>query len=237
MRPRTRNPAVSRGFINIFRYLELLISLEVKKQKQKKREFHLLLAYILIRLGLPHASYFPYDTLEAKVALPQRFESKDKKDSHSGRVTVPKESPTPDVTRKIDLTTALQYGTAEGYPPLSTFLRSFTRDHLHPNVPYVGGPEVVLTCGSTDGFAKAIEAFTNIWNPDRDWIQQREGVLCEEFAYMNAIQTVSPRGLNIAGVVMDGQGMLASGKGGLQDVLENWDFRRGRRPHLMYTVS
>lgn len=186
---------------------------------------------------MPHASYFPYDTLEAKVALPQRFESKDKKDSHSGRVIVPKESPTPDVTRKIDLTTALQYGTAEGYPPLSTFLRSFTRDHLHPNVPYVGGPEVVLTCGSTDGFAKAIEAFTNIWNPDRDWIQQREGVLCEEFAYMNAIQTVSPRGLNVAGVVMDGQGMLASGKGGLQDVLENWDFRRGRRPHLMYTVS
>ncbi|KAF4765652.1 hypothetical protein HAV15_003798 [Penicillium sp. str.  len=187
--------------------------------------------------GLPHASYFPYDTLEAKVALPQRFEAKDKKDTHSGRVTVPKESPTADVTRKIDLTTALQYGTAEGYPPLTTFLRSFTRDHLHPNVPYVGGPEVVLTCGSTDGFSKAIEAFTNIWNPDRDWIQQREGVLCEEFAYMNAIQTVSPRGLNVAGVVMDGQGMLASGKGGLQDVLENWDFRRGRRPHLMYTVS
>lgn len=186
---------------------------------------------------MPHASYFPYDTLEAKVALPQRFESKDTKDSHSGRVTVPKESPIPDLTRKIDLTTALQYGTAEGYPPLTTFLRSFTRDHLHPNVPYVGGPEVLLTCGSTDGLSKAIEAFTNIWNPDRDWIQQREGVLCEEFAYMNAIQTVSPRGLNVVGVVMDGQGMLARGKRGLQDVLENWDFRRGRRPHLMYTVS
>ena len=185
---------------------------------------------------MPHASYFPYDTLEAKVALPQRFKSNDTTNTNSVRVTVPKESHTKDLTRKIDLTTALQYGTAEGYPPLNTFLRSFARDHLHPNVPYAGGPEVLLTCGSTDGFAKAIEAFTNIWNPDRDWIQQREGVLCEEFAYMNAIQTVLPRGLNITGVVMDGQGMLASGKGGLQDVLENWDFRLGRRPHLMYTV-
>ncbi|CAG7923095.1 unnamed protein product [Penicillium olsonii] len=183
--------------------------------------------------GLPHASYFPYDTLEAKVALPERLESKE---ASSKRVSVPKESKTKDVQRKIDLTTALQYGTAEGYPPLNAFLRSFARDHLHPNVPYAGGPEVILTCGSTDGFSKAVEAFTNIWNPDRDWIQQREGVLCEEFTYMNAIQTVQPRGLNVATVAMDGQGMLASGEGGLQHVLENWDFRRGRRPHLMYTV-
>jgi hypothetical protein len=25
-------------------------------------------------LGLPHSSFFPYDTLEAKVALPEQFE-------------------------------------------------------------------------------------------------------------------------------------------------------------------
>jgi DNA-binding transcriptional MocR family regulator len=191
---------------------------------------------VLTTTGLPHASYFPYDTLEAKVARPQRLNSAKDKDAHSVQVTVPKEDNTTDLTRKIDLTTALQYGTAEGIPPLRNFLRSFVRDHLHPNVPYDGGPEILLSCGSTDGFSKTIEAFTNIWNPDRDWIQQREGVLCEEFAYMNAIQTVLPRGLNVAGVAMDGQGMLASGKGGLRDVLENWDFRKGRRPHLMYTV-
>jgi DNA-binding transcriptional MocR family regulator len=220
---------VSRISINISKYPELPISLEVHIKT------YICICIILTLLGLPHASYFPYDTLEAKVALPQRFQSNDK-NPHSVRVTVPKEDHTKDLARKIDLTTALQYGTAGGYPPLSNFLRSFARDHLHPNVPYRDGPEVLLTCGSTDGFAKAIEAFTNIWNPDRDWIQQREGVLCEEFAYMNAIQTVAPRGLNVAGVVMDGQGMLASGKGGLQDVLENWDFRLGRRPHLMYTV-
>lgn len=118
-----------------------------------------------------------------------------------------------------------------------SFLRQFTRDHLHPNAPYAGGPEIIMSCGNTDGFAKAVELFTNVWNPARDWIQQREGVLCEEFTYMNAIQTIRPRGLNVVGVAMDGQGMCAAGPGGLADVLENWDFRRGRRPHLMYTVT
>lgn len=196
--------------------------------------------------GLPNPSYFPYDTLEAQVALPQRFQSRNSDPGNdalradhpaSGRLTVPKESHSGNLQKKIDLTTALQYGTAEGYPPLLAFVRRFTRDHLHPNVAYAGGPEVVLDCGSTDGFSKAVEAFTNVWNPARDWVRQREGVLCEEFAYMNAIQTVRPRGLSIVGVAMDAQGMRVSGKGGLADVLDNWDFRKGRRPHLMYTVT
>ncbi|KAJ5573735.1 uncharacterized protein N7459_008162 [Penicillium hispanicum] len=187
--------------------------------------------------GLPHPSYFPYDTLEATVARPRRLQPISAGDSKAERVTVPKQSPAGDPVRKIDLSTGLQYGTAQGYPPLYSFLRQFAREHLHPNVPYAEGPEVVLSCGNTDGFSKTVELFTNIWNPDRDWIQQREGVLCEEFAYMNAIQTVRPRGLNVVAVAMDGQGMRASGEGGLADVLENWDFRRGRRPHLMYTVT
>lgn len=54
---------------------------------------------------------------------------------------------------------------------------------------------------------------------------------------MNAIQTATPRGLNIVPIAIDDEGMMAKGKGGLEDVLENWDFSRGRRPHLMYTVT
>lgn len=194
--------------------------------------------------GLPNPSYFPYDTLEAEVAHPERFNPRTSQedapasaDPLSGRLKVPKESQTANLQKRIDLMTALQYGTADGYPPLISFLRKFTRDHLHPNVPYAGGPDIVLDCGSTDGFCKAIEAFTNVWNPERNWVRQREGVLCEEFAYMNAIQTAKPRGLNIVGVAMDAQGMRVSGKGGLADVLDNWDFRVGRRPHVLYTVT
>ncbi|KAL2826011.1 pyridoxal phosphate-dependent transferase [Aspergillus cavernicola] len=191
--------------------------------------------------GLPNASYFPYDTLEASVARPQRFPTvpggkKAKGPEPADRVTVPKQSPSA-LQNKIDLTTALQYITAEGLPPLATFVNQFAREHLHPNVPYAGGPDTVLTTGATDGFSKAVEAFTNTWNPNRDWVHLRQGVLCEEFVYMNAIQTVQPRGLNVAPVAIDEEGMLPHGSGGLLDVLQNWDFRKGRRPHLMYTIT
>ena len=135
------------------------------------------------------------------------------------------------------MTTALQYGTAQGYPPLYTFLRQFTLENLHPNVPYKDGPEIILTCGSTDGFSKSLEALSNIWDEERDWIRERQGLLCEEFVYMNAIQAARPRGLNIVTVAIDDEGMTASGKGGLAEVLKNWDIRTGKRPHLMYTVT
>ena len=155
----------------------------------------------------------------------------------ASRVVVPHNSTETNVLRKIDLASALQYGTAQGYPPLYYFIRNFTREHLQPNVPYKDGAEIILTCGSTDGFAKTLEAFSNPWDESRDWLREREGLLCEEFAYMNAIQAARPRGLNIVPVTIDDEGMLASGKGGLRDVLENWDFKKGKRPHLMYTVT
>jgi DNA-binding transcriptional MocR family regulator len=94
-----------------------------------------------------------------------------------------------------------------------------------------------MTCGATDGFSKAVEAFTNPWDAKSGWISERQGILCEEFTYMNAIQTVKPRGVNIVPIAVDSEGMKASGKGGLADVLKNWDYARGRRPHLMYTVT
>lgn len=206
--------------------------------------------------GLPNASYFPYDTLEASVALPQRFvptpnkpidppgelptpdpSNSSSSSPQSARIVVPKASGTTDVLRKIDLKSALQYGTAQGYPPLYSFLRQFTRENLHPNVPYAGGPEIILTVGATDGFGKAIEALSNVWNEEKDCIRDREGLLCEEFAYMNAIQAARPRGLNIVPVAIDEEGMKASGEGGLEDVLKNWDPSKGKRPHLIYTVT
>ncbi|KAK2748512.1 hypothetical protein FQN57_000645 [Myotisia sp. PD_48] len=189
--------------------------------------------------GLPHVSSFPFDTLSATAAPPTRFgtASSSSQPARSTRITIPKESNNPDVSKKIDLSTALQYGAVEGYPPLFGFIRQFVRENLHPDVPYAGGPEVIMTCGSTDGFSKTIEALTNIWGQGKNRIMEREGILCEEFAYMNAIQTVRPRGLNVVPVAMDVDGMEIDGIHGLAHILENWDYRRGKRPHLLYTVS
>jgi DNA-binding transcriptional MocR family regulator len=152
-------------------------------------------------------------------------------------MTVPHTSAIANPLQKIDLSTALQYGTAQGYPPLYSFLRQFARENLHPNVPYLDGPDVILSCGNTDGFSKTIEALTNVWSEDRDWVGEREGILCEEFAYMSAMQSARPRGVQIVPVKIDMEGMLASGPGGLEDVLANWDEKRGKRPHLLYTVT
>ncbi|KAL9620264.1 MAG: hypothetical protein Q9160_005163 [Pyrenula sp. 1 TL-2023] len=205
--------------------------------------------------GLPNPSYFPYDTFEAKTAVPDRFKptpnqpidplpaEQKLKDVHlsdglsASRILVPHDSTAANPLKKIDLNTALQYGTAQGYPPLYTFIRQFTRKHLYPDFQYKDGPEVILTCGSTDGFSKAIEVFTNAWDEQKDWIREKEGLLCEEFAYGNALQAAKPRGLNIVPVKIDDEGMLAKGKGGLEDVLIHWDFNKGKRPHMMYTVT
>jgi DNA-binding transcriptional MocR family regulator len=78
---------------------------------------------------------------------------------------------------------------------------------------------------------------TNEWSEEKDWIRDRDGLLVEKYAYPNAVQTARPRGLNIVPVEIDDEGMCAEGKGGLRQVLEEWDFNLGRRPRVMYTVT
>jgi len=118
-----------------------------------------------------------------------------------------------------------------------SFVRQFTRENLHPNVPYEGGPEVVMTVGSTDGMSKSLELFTNIWVEGKSPVSERQGLLSEVFMYANVLSQALPRGLNIVPVEMDGEGMTTEGTGGLEDVLANWDESKGKRPHLMYTVT
>lgn len=217
--------------------------------------------------GLPNNYYFPFDTLEAKVARPDRWKPTPNKpvdpppddaelisrlsikqngtakkqssplDQPQDAIQVPHTSSEEDPLKKIDLSTALQYGQAQGYPPLYYFLREFTQKHLHPNCPYKGGPEVLLTVGNTDGWNKVLMTFTNEWSEEKDWIRDKDALLVEKFAYTQATQAAKPRGLSIVPVEIDDEGMVAEGPGGLREVLENWDFKKGRRPRLLYTVT
>ncbi|KAI4868301.1 aromatic amino acid aminotransferase [Hypoxylon rubiginosum] len=206
--------------------------------------------------GLPNAHLFPFDTLEAQIAQPNRWtpssnrpgaddevlSSKMTPISISGSTTashvvVPHDAPTSDVMRKIDLASALQYGQADGYPPLRSFIRQFARDCLHPNVPYRGGPEVIFTVGSTDGMSKALEVFTNIWIEGKNDIRDRPGMVTEIFMYSNVLSQAQPRGVQVVPIEMDEEGMAPHGPGSLEDVLANWDDSKGKRPHFMYTVT
>ncbi|KAF6808403.1 aromatic amino acid aminotransferase [Colletotrichum sojae] len=220
--------------------------------------------------GLPHSSLFPFDTLEAQAAKPERWEptpitgpetataeaafsapngaaalpvrsksssnanNKDKDVHASQHVTVPGTDPR-NPLRRIDVATALQYGTAEGYPPLRSFVRQFAREHLHPTVPYVGGPEVIMSCGSTDGFHKTLELLTDVW--DGEDVRKRQGMICEVFVYGQVLTQALPRGVQVAPVEMDDVGMVAYGPGGLEELLAGWDEEKGKRPHFIYTVT
>ena len=108
-------------------------------------------------------SLFPYHTPKASTTLVSCYESTPNRPTgslgdkgatevwRSSRVVVPKVSGASNVVHQIDTSSALQYGTARGYPPLGVFLRRFARDHLHPHAPYAAGPEIILTYSNTDG--------------------------------------------------------------------------------------
>lgn len=203
---------------------------------------------------MPNVQFFPFDTLEAQAAKPERWNptpnypdedltaklasaTLTSDPTAASHIAIPKARDESDPLKKIDLASALQYGTAQGYPPLHSWIRQFTRENLHPNVPYRGGPEVILTCGSTDGFSKTLDLFVNSWDPEVNDICDRPGLLCENFIYSNVLGQSLPRGVQVVTVKSDAGGMLATGPGGLEDVLSNWDDTKGKRPHLMYTVT
>ncbi|PWW72325.1 PLP-dependent transferase [Tuber magnatum] len=191
--------------------------------------------------GLPFPGYFPYDTLESAVSTSGRFppnliEQLNKppsKDSgapgtSSSHLIVPKFKPGGLPGASIDVATTLQYGQASGFAPLAEFVKDFSINHLHGGrIPYED-PEILLTCGNTDGLGKVMQMIA----------ERGDNMLVEEYTYPNAIQTADPYGVSTAPVKVDAEGMLAEGKGGLRDVLENWDHRKfGRRPRFMYTVT
>ena len=155
----------------------------------------------------------------------------------AAHLTVPKTLNESDPVKKLDLASALQYGQAQGYPPLLSWIQQFTRECLHPNVPYQAGPDVTLTVGSTDGFAKTLKLLVNPWSPEKDDIKERPGLLVETFVYGNVLNQAAPKGVQTVPVKADEGGMCTIGPGGLEDVLANWDESQGKRPHLMYTVT
>ncbi|KAM0243130.1 hypothetical protein ACHAP5_006849 [Fusarium lateritium] len=225
---------------------------------------------------MPNVKYFPFDTLEAQISNPDRWEPSpnypdqvepltqtlsshidttgrydnqtssktDEKppkapdyNATSSRIKIPKILNEPDPVKKVDLATALQYGLVTGYPPLQSFIKQFTTQVLYPNVPYEGGPDVILNNGGTDGFSKVLQLLVDPWYEGVHPVTERPGLLCETFVFGNILTQARPLGVNIVSIKIDDEGMVAEGPGGLREILENWDPEKGRRPHLLYTVT
>ncbi|KAK4502667.1 hypothetical protein PRZ48_006093 [Zasmidium cellare] len=185
--------------------------------------------------GLPCPSYFPFEKLEVSVLRPDSLghpSPPPPQHIHIPRSCKNAQNP----LRTIDLDTALQYGGAQGYPPLHAWLKKLTTSIYHPNIPYLGGADILINGGSADGLAKVYELLFNPWDEKLNSVEEREGLLAEEFVYAPPLAQLKPKDVNVVPVRMDGEGILPFGEGGLEDVLEHWDWKRGKRPHVLYTI-
>ncbi|GAA5856155.1 hypothetical protein JCM8547_003007 [Rhodosporidiobolus lusitaniae] len=188
---------------------------------------------LILAGGLPPPEYFPFETISATTLAKNSFKTSDpsfgawllsflpgagKKKTDAWDIPKYAAQPT-----QIQLSSALQYGTAAGLPPLATFVYDFTRRVFQPAY---ADFHTVLNAGSTDAWGKIA---TTLAEPG-------DGVLCEEWSYPSAMATVWPNGLRPVPLKMDGEGMTPEG---LEALLANWNpEERGemRRPRLMYTI-
>lgn len=156
----------------------------------------------------------------------------------TNHLTIPKYPPTPPTNPFANfpptVSTALQYSTAEGYPPLKAWVENFTFNHLHAahgGIPYAN-PAVLLSCGNTDAINKVFETL----------LQDGDTLLVEKFTYLPAVQAATPRGATPVGVDLDDQGICIDGVNGLRSILESWPRtkwgRSGKRkPRVLYTIA
>ncbi|KPV72309.1 uncharacterized protein RHOBADRAFT_55794 [Rhodotorula graminis WP1] len=124
---------------------------------------------------------------------------------------------------KIQLSSALQYGTAAGLAPLAKFIHEFTERVYQPGT---ADFRTVINAGSTDAWGKIA---TTLSNPG-------DGILCEEWTYPSALASVWPSGLKPVTLLMDNEGMTPEG---MDDLLSAWnpDERGGmKRPRILYTI-
>jgi len=184
--------------------------------------------------GWPFAANFPFDTLEGALADCNRFPlfpilPLSPPSAEIERFTIPKfSSVTPgavDPNAEIDLATALQYQSSTGYPSLATFVDDFALNQQNGGkIPYVN-PGTLITGGAMDGFAKCLMTFAD----------PGDNILVEEFVYFSAKDAIGPFGVGLVPIKLDDEGMSARD---LTEVLGRWDTKkRGKKPHMMYTVT
>ncbi|GAA5977010.1 hypothetical protein JCM10908_004820 [Rhodotorula pacifica] len=182
--------------------------------------------------GLPPPEAFPYESITAQTLARNSFKTTEQGfgawlwslvgggGKKTDQWTIPKWD---EDKSRVQLSTALQYGTAAGLPPLAQFIYDFT---LRVYRPATSDFKTVINAGSTDAWGKIV---TSLCNPG-------DGVLAEEWTYPSALATAWPNGIKPVPLPMDGDGLTVDG---MEQVLANWnpDEHEGmQRPRVLYTV-
>ncbi|KAH7400129.1 pyridoxal phosphate-dependent transferase [Cadophora sp. MPI-SDFR-AT-0126] len=184
--------------------------------------------------AFPLAETFPADSLEGAIAKTNRFPLHPMSPSSFpsldiSRFAIPKfSSLVPAVIatdNRIDLATSLQYQDSMGLPALANFVHDFSINHQNQGkIPY-SKPETLMTGGAVDAFSKCLSTFAN----------PGDSILMEEVTYFTARDAVLPFELGVVPMELDDEGIdpVALGR-----ILDTWnEKKRGRKPHMMYTVS
>ncbi|SGZ29995.1 BQ5605_C052g12585 [Microbotryum silenes-dioicae] len=186
---------------------------------------------LMLAGGLPSPDYFPFDSISAHALVPNSYKTTEATLSSwlwsffkptTTTITIPKYIPNATLDQ-IQLSSALQYGTAVGIPSLAKFIKDFTELVFRPGY---ANYETLVNAGSTDAWSKICTTL----------LERGDGFLCEQNTYPSALSTAWPSGFRPIPLPMDGAGFTPEG---LQDLLEDWDvFARGgmRRPRVLYTV-
>ncbi|GAA5883335.1 hypothetical protein JCM3774_005247 [Rhodotorula dairenensis] len=184
--------------------------------------------------GLPPPEAFPYESISAQTLARNSFKTTEQgiaawiwnwlsgggSKKKTDEWTIPKWD---DDKSRVQLSTALQYGTAAGLAPLAQFIYDFTARVYRPAT---SDFKTVINAGSTDAWGKIV---TSLCNPG-------DGVLAEEWTYPSALATAWPSGIKPVPLPMDGDGLTVDG---MDQVLANWnpDEHEGmQRPRVLYTV-
>ncbi|BGP56694.1 hypothetical protein JCM8202v2_004324 [Rhodotorula sphaerocarpa] len=166
--------------------------------------------------GLPPPDYFPYETITAHTLARNSFKTTEQGFGAwlwsllggGGKKTDEWSIPKWDEDRsRVQLSSAFQYGTAAGLPPLAKFIYDFTTRVYRPAT---SDFRVVINAGSTDAWGKIV---TTLCNPG-------DGVLAEEWTYPSALATAWPNGIKPVPLPMDGDGLTVQG---MEDVLGGWN--------------
>ena len=166
---------------------------------------------ISLGAGRPIPEYFPWDSLELSGK-----HSKGPLGAEDEAVVMPCTRGEQD----FDFAVALNYGYAAGSPQLLRFITEHI-EMIH-DPPYDDW-ETCLTSGTTSAMDTVFRMLCN----RGDWI------ITEEYSYPGAIEAVTPLGINILGIKMDGQGLVPED---LENKLRSWDPSKGRKPSVMYIV-
>ena len=155
----------------------------------------------------PNGMYFPWSCLT--------FEQTD-----TGRPAKTCETLCQRGEEEYDLAIALNYGFAAGSPQLLRFITEHVQ--LIHNPPYSNW-ETSMNCGTTAAIEMVFRMLCNCGDT----------VLTEAYTYSGALEATKPLGLRLIGIETDKVGLSPRV---LDQLLSSWDYSKGLKPRVLYTV-